>query len=76
MTSFFVIFACGHALLSTARLWRAYAGTMPNGLVTLSNADAAMLTTKQRRRDVVLGICSLAACIAYLYLALMRHPLS
>jgi len=71
--SFYVIFACAHALFATARFWRAYTGTMPNWLVTVSNAGAGTLSKKQRRAEAVYGICFLAFSIAYLYLAFMRH---
>jgi hypothetical protein len=71
--SFYLIFACGNAFLAAIRLYRAYAGTMPGGLVTLSNSGAATLSKKQRRVNAVFGICYLAFAVSYLFIASVRH---
>jgi len=68
-----MIFACGNALLAALRLYRAYTGSMPGGLVTFSNSGAASLSKKQRRTDAVFGICYLVFAIAYLFIASIRH---
>ena len=74
MKSFYVILACAHALIATARLWRAYTGTTPNWLVTLSNAGAATLSKKQRRADTLFGLCYLAFAISFLFIASIQRP--
>ena len=68
-----MIFACGNALLAALRLYRAYTGSMPGGLVTFSNSGAATLSKKQRRADALFGICYLAFAICYFFIASVRH---
>ena len=71
--TFYLAFACGNAFLAALRLYRAYTGNMPGGLVTLSNSGAATLSKKQRKTDVLYGICYLAFAICYLFIASVRH---
>ena len=70
---FYLTFACGNGFLAVMRLYRAYAGTMPGGLVTFSNSGAAMLSKKQCMADALYGICYLAFAVAYLFLASIRN---
>lgn len=73
MKSFYLIFACVYAFIAAVKLYRACAGTMPAGLVTLSNSGAATLSRKQRWVNAVFGICFLALAIGYLFIASVRH---
>lgn len=73
MKSFYLIFACVYTLIAVVKLHRAYAGTMPTSLVTLSNSGTATLSKKQRRANALFGICFLALGIAYLFMASVRH---
>jgi len=71
--SFYLIFACGYTLIAVIKLHRAYAGTMPGSLVTLSNSGTATLSKKQRWVNAVFGICFLALAVSYLFIASVRH---
>ena len=73
MNTFYIIFACGNALLAALRLYRAYTGNIPGGLVTFSNSGSATLSKKQRRTNALFGFCYLAFAIAYLFIASIRH---
>lgn len=73
MKTFYLIFACVYALIAAVKLYRAYAGTMPAGLVTLSNSGTATLSKKQRWVNAVFGICFLGLAISYLFIASVRH---
>ena len=73
MKSFYLTLACVYAFIAAVKLYRAYAGTVPNGLVTLSNSGTATLSKKQRWVNTVFGICLLVLGVAYLFLATLRH---
>jgi hypothetical protein len=70
---FYLTFACVYALIAAIKLYRAYAGTMPGSLVTLSNSGAATLSKKQRWANALFGICFLALAVSYLFLGSVRH---
>jgi len=71
--TFYLTFVCVYALIAAVKLYRAYAGTMPARLVTLSNSGTATLSKKQRWVNAVFGICFLALAISYLFIASVRH---
>ena len=73
MKTFYLMFACGNALIAALRLYRAYTGNMPGGLVTFSNSGAATLGKKQRRTNAAFGICYLVFAIGYLFIASLRY---
>jgi hypothetical protein len=69
----YLAFAFVYALIAAVKLYRACAGTMPAGLVTLSNSGTATLSKKQRWGNAAFGICFLALAIIYLFIASFRH---
>jgi hypothetical protein len=51
------------------KLYRAYAGTVPEFLVTLSNSQGTILSRKQRWGNALLGTCFLLLGISFLFRA-------
>lgn len=72
MASFYLIFGCGYSLIAMVKLYRAYTGTLPGFLVTLSSSGGTLSKT-QRWMNALLGICFLMLGISYALLAAMRH---
>ena len=59
--------------LGVLYLHRAYAGTMPGGIVSLNHSQPAILSRKQRWARAVYGICFLGLGIARMVSLYLRH---
>ena len=71
--SFYICLALMWTTLGVLYLHRAYAGTMPGGIVSLNHSELATLSRKQRWARAGFGICFLGLGIARMVLLYVRH---